>query len=66
MIRYFVLFKRKDGEKFNSYSLVSSKVLKNIPKEIIKGKFKVADEDYSKADLVGFVKELGGKPYVTA
>jgi len=66
MKHYFVLFKRQDGEKFNSYSLVDEKVLKNIPKNIIKKKLAVGDKKHSKGDLIDFVKKLGGKPYVAS
>jgi len=66
MKHYFVLFKKRNGENGNSYSLVNEVILKSIQKDIIQAKKEVPDKIYTKEELKSFVEALGGEWYVAS
>lgn len=66
MKQFFILFKLRDGEHGNSFSILTEELLKTLSDQIIEAKKEVPDKLYSKEELRAFVEELGGKWYATA
>jgi CO dehydrogenase/acetyl-CoA synthase alpha subunit len=63
-MKYFVLFRRQEGQLTHAYSLVSKEILETIPKDIIKKVKEVGDVGIAtKEQLKEWVEELGGVWY---